>query len=129
MTHLAVPGFWRLNKAKYGFVGRRCKGCGRVQFPPRSVCGACGSVGHEVAKIDDSGQILTWTTIHVAPSGFEAPYTVALVRFANGAVVPGQVVGNLATVAIGASVRTVFRKLNETEDGLILYGFKFELAN
>jgi hypothetical protein len=128
MTHLSVPSFWRLNKAKYGLVGAKCDGCGKLLFPPRTVCPGCGGSKLEPAALADSGQILTWTAIHAAPEGFDAPYTVALVRLEDGIVVPGQVVGDLTNLGIGANVRAVFRRLNENKDGLLLYGFKFVLS-
>jgi hypothetical protein len=127
MTHLSVPSFWRLNKAKYGLVGSKCCGCDKLLFPPRTVCPVCGGSEVEKAKLADSGQILTWTTIHAAPEGVDAPYTIALVKLGDGPVVPGRVVGDMAKVAVGASVRAVFRRLGENKDGLLLYGFAFEL--
>ena len=128
MTHLSVPSFWRMNKAKYGLVGAKCSACGELMFPPRAGCIKCSSDKLTEEKMPNSGQILTWTTIHVSPDGFEAPYTVALVRLENGVVVPGQIVGDLNGLKINAAVRATFRRLNETKDGLILYGFKFEIV-
>ena len=128
MTHLSVPSFWRLNKAKYGLVGAKCTSCGKLLFPPRTVCPGCGGSKFEPTALADSGQILTWTVIHAAPEGFDAPYTVALVRLEDGVVVPGQVVGDITNLGIGATVRATFRRLNENKDGLLLYGFKFVLS-
>lgn len=129
MTHLSVPGFWRLNKSKYGLVGAVCESCGCAAFPPRQVCAGCGGREHKATALPDSGQILSWTTIHVAPEGFEAPYSVAIIRLDSGPVVVGQVVGDAAALAVGTPVRAVFRKLNETKDGLLLYGLKFAPKN
>jgi len=128
MTHLSVPSFWRLNKAKYGLVGSKCQRCGKVAFPPRTVCSGCGGSALKNQKISDSGQILTWTTIHAAPEGFDAPYTVALVCLEDGVVVAGQIVGDLTKLKAGTPITAVFRRIGENKDGLLLYGFKFEIA-
>jgi uncharacterized OB-fold protein len=127
MTHMSVPSFWRLNRSKYRLVGYKCKACGKVGFPPRTVCSGCGSDKIEEKALPDSGQILTWSVIHVAPDGFEAPYTVGIVKLEDGTAVSSQIVGDMSKLSVGARVRAVFRRLGETDDGLLLYGFKFEL--
>lgn len=127
MTHLSVPSFWRANKPRYCLVGVKCRVCGRVLFPPRTACSACGSVDLDEYRLPRSGLILSWTTIHAAPKGFEAPYTIALVRLEDGVVVAGCVVGGGSQLEIGAPVEVVFRRVGETTDGLLLYGFKFKL--
>lgn len=127
MTHLSVPSFWRLNKAKYGLVGAKCKDCDEVVFPPRAACPACGSANYQSVSLPDSGQILTWTTVHVAPDGVDAPYTIALIRLGDGTVVTGQIVGDLGKLNFDAPVKAVFRRLGENDAKLLLYGFKFVL--
>jgi hypothetical protein len=125
--HLSIPGFWRLNKAKYGLIGRKCLGCGKVAFPPREVCLGCGRTDFEGVKLSGSGQILSWTIIHVPPEGKEAPYTVALVKLNEGCVVVGEVVGDAGGITIGAPVSLVFRRLGENRDGFLIYGFKAQI--
>jgi len=128
-THLSVPNSWRLNRARYGLVGGVCKSCGAPAFPPRATCQSCGGVEFREGVLPGSGQILSWTTIHVPPEGFEAPYTVAIVQMEGGVRVVGQVVGDNNGIGVGANVRVVFRRIGETKDGLLLYGFKFVLQD
>jgi len=73
---------------------------------------------------------LSHTTIYDAPSGFEefTPYTVALVKLAEGPVVTAQLTDlGEQTVEIGMPVEMVTRRLRQDGDerGLLVYGYKF----
>lgn len=119
---------WRLAKHRYGITGSRCLVCNELHFPPRMICQGCGK-GTEPFKFAGCGQVLSYTTIHTAPDGFEktSPYTVALIKLKEGPVVSGHVV-NAHDDLIGKYVRFIFRKLTEDgKNGVISYGFKFEI--
>ncbi len=68
--------------------GTHCKKCGAVYFPPRPECVKCWAPESEVEWMDFSGKgtLLTYTTIHAAPTGFEnkVPYTIGVVDLAEG---------------------------------------------
>ncbi len=128
----SVAMSWRLAKHRYALVGNKCKACGSAHFPPRAVCKGCGGEAMDQFKFSGSGNILSYTTIHTAPDGFEkqAPYVIALIKLDEGPVISSQVVGNPESVAIDKKVKMVFRKLNEDgRAGIINYGFKFELVD
>ena len=69
-------------------TGRRCTKCNTVYFPPRAECVKCLAPEPEMEWMDFSGKgkLLTYTTIHAAPTGFEdkAPYTIGVVDLAEG---------------------------------------------
>ena len=124
---------WRLAKHRYELVGTRCTNaaCGRLDFPPRSVCISCDGAQLEKYKFSGEGMILSYTIIHTAPEGFEkqTPYAIALVQLSEGPVVSAHVVGDTSKIAINKKVRMVFRKLYEDgRAGVISYGFKFEVV-
>lgn len=126
MTHPSVPMAWRLKQNRYALVGTAC-GCGAKHMPPRHAC-ECGSTELKPFAFSGTGEIVSYTTIHVAPAGFEksVPYNIALVKLDDGPVVSGIVVDR--NIAIGKRVKAVFRRLYaDGEGGLINYGFKFEL--
>ena len=128
MTHQSVPMAWRLKQNRYALVGTQC-GCGARHMPPRHVC-ECGSAELKPCAFSGAGEIISYTTIHVAPAGFEknVPYNIALVRLAEGPVVSGVVVDR--NIAIGKRVKVVFRRLYaDGDDGLLNYGFKFEVVD
>ena len=124
----SVAGPWRLKQSRYSITGTRCEECGELHMPPRAVC-TCGSTDMKPFVFSGDGEIISYTTIHVAPAGFEhkTPYNIALIKLDEGPVVAGLVVDD--GLDIGKRVRSVFRKLHTDGDsGLISYGFKFELA-
>lgn len=57
-------------------IGGRCTGCGRVAYPRRIACRECGSKSAEV-NLSGRADLYSYTTVRVAPSGFEAPYVLA----------------------------------------------------
>jgi uncharacterized OB-fold protein len=67
--------------------------------------------------------------MYSAPAGFEeyVPYTMALVKMAEGPMITAQLTDvDADEVKIGMPVEMVTRKLSqEGEEGQILYGYKF----
>jgi uncharacterized OB-fold protein len=63
-----------------------CIACGHLQHYPRALCTACG--GTELGWVDASGHgtIDSFTVVHRALPGFEAPYVVARVRLVEGVI-------------------------------------------
>ena len=61
----------------------RCKACGASHFPPKMDCPSCLSSDVEWVEIKGAGKLITYTTVHYGPSGFEneAPYTLAIGDF------------------------------------------------
>ena len=113
---------------RYRLEAARCKGCGRLYFPPRQVCGGCKGREFATERLSDTGKILTYTTIRVAPKEFETqtPYSVAVIESDNGVRLTAQVVDcKPEDLEIGKRVRLVFRKLYaEGHTGIICYGYK-----
>ena len=121
---------WRRIPERYNLIGKECKTCGTVYFPPRHVCPKCRRKGKIVErKLKGTGKVLTYTEVHVPPDGFEeqAPYIIAIVEFDEGASVTGQIVNcKKGEMRIGMPVEVCFRRISEDgESGIILYGFKF----
>ncbi len=63
---------------------QRCDGCGKVYFPARPFCPACGS--RKVSFFAASGKAILWSyVIHHRPvPGFTPPYAIAVVQLAEG---------------------------------------------
>ena len=127
MTYLSIPNFWRLQKQRYRLIGNKCKGCSTLYFPQRKLCLNCGKTEFEESRLSGKGKIASWTVIRAAPSGFESPYSVGVVQLEEGPLLTAQLVGPRDKIATGKPVKAVFRRLLQNEDGLIVYGFKFEL--
>jgi uncharacterized OB-fold protein len=66
--------------------GTVCNKCGTFHFPPRGDCVQCPSTEIEWKEISGKCELVTFTTIHSAPTGFEEdkPYTLAMVDLEEG---------------------------------------------
>jgi len=67
---------------------------GHGSLPPRRVCPHCGATELEETPLPESGEIETFTTVHVASPEFadDAPYVTAVADF-GGVRLTGQVRG------------------------------------
>ncbi len=130
---MEVPRHWRLRKQRYALVGEVCPHCETKIFPPRDVCPECSGEAKTPYVFSGKGEIYSFTKLGAAPAGFEeqAPYTVALIKLAEGPVVTAQLtdLGN-SDIQIGMPVEMVTRKLRSDGDerGMLVYGYKFRPA-
>jgi len=126
------PGYRREMPQRYRMEAAKCKKCGKVYFPPRLICAACGSRDFEKEALPDKGTIVTYTTIRVAPAQFDkqVPYNVAIIDVGGKVRLTAQVVDcRPGDLDIGKSVRIVFRKIStEGHTGIICYGYKAVLV-
>ena len=127
---MEIPRHWRLKQQRYALVGEVCPHCDAKIFPPRDVCPSCGGEARNAYNFSGKGEVYSFTRMAEGPAGFEdqAPYTVALVKLAEGPVVTAQLtdLGD-ARVEIGMPVEMVTRRLRSDGDerGVLVYGYKF----
>ena len=127
---MEIPRHWRLKQQRYALVGEICPHCDAKIFPPRDVCPECGGEAKEAYSFSGKGEVYSFTRMDDGPAGFEeqAPYTVALVKLAEGPVVTAQLtdLGD-SKVEIGMPVEMVTRRIRQDGDerGMIVYGYKF----
>ncbi|HZW03199.1 MAG TPA: Zn-ribbon domain-containing OB-fold protein [Anaerolineaceae bacterium] len=131
---MEVPRHWRLKQQRYGLVGEVCPHCEAKIFPPRDVCPECGGEAKTQYQFSGRGEVYSFTTMQDAPIGFDdqAPYTVALVKLAEGPMVTAQLtdLGEGDKVEIGMPVEMVTRRIRQDGDerGMLVYGYKFRPA-
>ena len=70
----------------------KCRQCGAYTVPPQAVCSECSGQDLEIAEISGGGKVRSFTVIHVAPMGLEAPYVVGLVELDEGPCVFGTII-------------------------------------
>ncbi len=113
---------------RYRLEAGKCSSCGKIYYPPRRVCAACGGREFENVKLPDTGKVATYTVIRVGPSDFtdEVPYALAIVEVEGGVRLMVQLVDvPLENIETGMPVRLEFRKIyQEGEAGIICYGHK-----
>lgn len=126
---MEISRHWRLQQQRYGLVGEVCPHCEAKIFPPRDVCPECSSEAKTPYTFSGKGEVYSFTTIYDAPEGYEGmtPYTVALIKLAEGPLVTAQLTDvDNGKVDIGTPVEMVTRKLREDGDrGMLVYGYKF----
>ncbi len=127
---MEIPRHWRLRKQRYGLVGEVCPHCDEKIFPPRDVCPECGGEAKTEFSFSGRGEVYSYTKVYDAPAGYEdvAPYTVAMVKLAEGPMVTAQLTDiEPKSVSIGMPVEMVTRRLRSDGDerGLLVYGYKF----
>jgi len=61
-------------------MATRCSRCGKLYFPPRADCLEDLSTDMKWEQLSGKCKLLTYTTAHFAPTGFQddLPYTIAL---------------------------------------------------
>jgi uncharacterized OB-fold protein len=67
-------------------MATRCSRCGKLYFPPRADCPEDLSTDMTWEQLSGRCKLLTYTTAHFAPTGFQddLPYTIALAQCEEG---------------------------------------------
>jgi len=126
---MSIPRNWRTRQQRYSLRAEVCNECGNTIFPPRDVCPYCAQQKQSWTNLSGRGEVYSYTTMYSAPTAFEeyTPYTVALVKLAEGPLITAQLTDvETEEISIGMPVEMVTRKLSQDgEEGQILYGYKF----
>jgi len=121
--------YWREIPQRYRLEAAKCVSCGKVFFPPRLTCKGCGGREFEQVTLPDTGKLVTYTVIRVAPTEFsdQAPYAVGVAELDNGVRLTAQVADvDFDELKPGLPVKIEFRKVREEgEAGILCYGYKF----
>jgi len=125
---MTTARYWRETPQRFRLEAGRCKKCGKVFFPPRLICDACKHREFETVKLQDEGEILSYTVIHTPPSNFsdEAPYAIGVVRLGGEVNILTQIVDcDFDELKVGGKVRVEFRLIQEDgKSGVLQYGYK-----
>lgn len=101
----------------------KCKGCGKVYFPPNVDCPECLSTGLEWVELSSDAEIETFTHVVIRPTTFAQykPYTVAIGRLKEGVKVLAWLTGfRLSEVKVGMKAKLVAKM---TPEGYATYEF------
>ena len=103
--------------------GTICKNCGTFHFPPRGDCVQCPSSEIDWKEVSGECKLVTFTTIHAAPQGFEddKPYTLAMVDLQEGGRALGWVEGKSEEdLSVGMALKLEIKKLEDEKVTLVL---------
>jgi len=107
-------------------MGSLCQSCGALHVPPRAMCPACYGEDMEWAEMSGEGELLAFTTVHIAPTamieaGYDRknPYCAGIVRLAEGPAISAQILGvdpaRPQEIEIGTPLRVAFVRRGEGE--------------
>ncbi len=102
-------------------MAAKCNNCGAMFMPPRPACTKCFSKNLQWIQVNNSGKLLTYTVIHVAPKQFEAevPYPVGIIKLDNGLQLLGRIRGiEPNQLKIGMELSVDFEKTSNQLDTL-----------
>jgi len=75
---------WWAALGRHELVLPRCAACGTWRWPPRAICGRCGSLDWSFAPAAGRGTVASWVVNrHGFGGAFPLPSTVLLVRLAE----------------------------------------------
>ena len=92
---MSIPSNWRTRQQRYSLRAEVFNECGNTIFPPRDVCPYCAEQKQTWTNLSGRGEVYSYTTMYSAPTAFEeyTPYTVALVKLAEGPLITAQLFG------------------------------------
>jgi len=120
---------WREYPQRYRLEASKFKKSGKTYFPPRDIDPETGDTEHEIVRLPDTGKLLTYTVIRIAPSqwGDEGPYALGVAELSDGTRVMAQITDcDVEEVKIGMEIRVEFRRVqSEGSAGILSYAYKF----
>jgi uncharacterized protein len=108
-------------------IGGECHDCSQRAFPRPRVCPTCHSEGMDDVRLSRTGVVYAFTSVHVAPAGFDSPYVLAYVDLPEDVRVLGQVQGDLDGLAVGGTVEVGLGLIGE-RDGRPEVSYVFQVG-
>ncbi|MCK4821440.1 OB-fold domain-containing protein, partial [bacterium] len=107
-------------------LASKCKSCGKVFFPKRTVCTECSSKDMEEVHLREGAKLYTFTTVQMPVHQYKPPFTLIWVEFPEGVRVMSQVKDSeKQPLEIGMDMKLVIDTLWE-EEGKEIIGYMFE---
>jgi hypothetical protein len=116
-------------------MGSKCKKCGALALPPRSICVSCFSSEMEWVQFKGTGKLAAFTSITVAPpymvkEGFNRnnPYVVGVIELEEGVKTVARIVGVDAKkpeqIKVGTPLEAEFLEKGEGPERKTFLAFK-----
>jgi uncharacterized OB-fold protein len=127
---VAGERFFRTIKDEGRITGTRCANCDRVYVPAAIFCERCLHETDEWVDFENTGEIVTFTEVHIGIDGaeLEEPELVAFIRFGDGGLIHRIKTSVSIPLEIGCRARAVFLPPDERQ-GSILDISHFELLD
>ena len=107
-------------------LGSRCRGCGKVAFPPRFVCSGCHGEEMEKVPLSRRGQLYTYTIVGYPAPGLTAPYAIGYVDLPEGVRVFSILSDwDKGGLKVGMEMELVLGKFKDDKEGNEIMTYKF----
>ncbi|NNK84006.1 MAG: benzoylsuccinyl-CoA thiolase [Desulfobacterales bacterium] len=118
------------NPLEQVLMGSLCKDCNTLYFPQKRVCPNCMHIDKMVEKqLSKQGILVSFTTSHVGPQGFDPPYAYGWVDLPEDGIRLFSLLTDCEPfekkLKLDMSVEFVMDKIKTDSDGTELYGYKF----
>lgn len=102
--------------------GLKCKSCSKIIVPPRTQCSICNTSDFEWVDLKGTGELLTYTVIHVPPKKFkdEAPYVIGIVKLDEGVKLEGRING-VDVINHEKELRTGMRMVFNSDSSILAF--------
>ena len=106
------------------FMTTKCRECGKVFYPPQVDCPVCLTADMQWIEISSKGRLLSYTTAHYGPAGFDdkVPYTLGIVEFPEGIKVLAPISREVTTesIKVGSEFRVIPTNFGQNRVGFEL---------
>ncbi len=118
-------GLFEETDGKPTLIGSKCRSCGQVLFPLKSLCLNCMSTDVEAIKLSRYGKLYTFTTVYMASEHFPPPYSVGWIELPEDIRIFSQIRGwQEQPLKIGMEMRMYIETLWQDGDDEVI-GFVF----
>ncbi len=125
---LVVEGIFQVSPPR--LIGSKCRTCGEVFFPQRSICANCYTETTEQTTLSTIGKLYSYTRVTARPPGeckLAIPYAVGTVVLPDGLSITALLTeSDTDKWRVGMDVELVIEKLFDDEEGNEIIGFKFK---
>lgn len=94
-----------------------CADCNEYFFPPRTICPNCQSRNVAMTDASGRGSLLSYVISHLSVPGFDAPYSIAVVKLEEGPTMLSNIVDCDQTpdaLELDMPLEAVFTPISET---------------
>ncbi|MBI5439894.1 MAG: OB-fold domain-containing protein [Deltaproteobacteria bacterium] len=111
-------GLFREDGDTVRFLGARCPACGQVHYPRPRACLACGAEGLAEVELGPSGELFSFSVVHMPAAGLKPPFAVGYATLPEGVRIFAPVDAPPDALRVGAPVEArsfVLRREGEAE--------------
>lgn len=130
VTRPLWPGLMSEDAEGAYLVGGCCAACGWLALGQRDLCPKCWAEGTmRATPIGRRGTLYTYTIVHQAPRGYDAPFAAGYVDLAEGDGLRlfAHLDNTSETLCVGAALELAAAPLAKAEDGTVLIGPRYRI--